>query len=175
MSSKPHFSTAPLEARKTVNLHFEKSETIPHPQFDGMTLSFGNAELTLVAYFDSRERSWKARSFSVVAFEMDLGGARFYSFGKPNGSPWELAELLSPELKKRLKHELLTPFLDGLNGVQETGERDSPIAIDSSDRRGLGSEDLEAALTKLLYRYGPGNEPQRRALQLALDSLAGRD
>lgn len=175
MSSKSPFSVAPLEARKTVQLSFEEPVSIPHPQFPGMTLSFAGGELTLVAYFDRRGESWKPRSFDNGPFELDLGGARFYSHGKPNGSSWELGELLSPELKKQLKTELLKPFLEELNGSPVISEADRPIAIDSPNRRGLGRKDLESALSRLLYRYGPGNEPQRRALQLALNNLGGTD
>lgn len=50
-------------------------------------------------------------------------------------------------------------------------ELEARIPVDSPHRQGLSRADLTEALRKLLYRYNPGNEIQRGALQQALEAL----
>ena len=61
---------------------------------------------------------------------------------------------------------------------EQTGGEPKPvesITLDSPGRTGLSTSDLAEVLTALLYRYNPGNETQRTALQTALLILEARD
>lgn len=118
---------APLEATRTFDLSLDEPVTIEHSQYPGVTLTFSEATVTATVELH-HDGVWRPKAWrDHPPFELEVSGARLFSFGK-DGESLKLIDLLPAELRLELRSRVLTPWLDELNGepLRVPKPRDAP-------------------------------------------------